>query len=227
MQVLSINNAHCTWFLPMGDLNPTGKSLFPSLMNWLRDRYHFAKMPASPLDVEKDNSLHFKAGVFQGTRAAVDVDLNIYGDGMIGRTTSSTADTDEFLEDVLRGAQADLGLFYSPDMVRDRWYSSELIIRLDHPIASLNPRLAAFTEKINACARNYKASVTMSDFETGGLSFLRDTSTSVFKGGNFSIERRTDAPFSENRFYSKAPFQTADHVTLLIEFEEVLRHSGK
>ena len=39
---------------------------------------------------------------------------------------------------------------------------------------------------------------------------------------HFSIQRRIEAPFSDNKYYSESPLQTEEHIKVLEEFEEAI-----
>jgi hypothetical protein len=40
--------------------------------------------------------------------------------------------------------------------------------------------------------------------------------------GYFSIERRAEVPFRDNKYFSSAPLPTQDHVAILQEIEKAL-----
>lgn len=218
MELLNVVAARSTWLFDINDLNPKGKSLFPELIEWLKDNYSFTVAPASPADLDKDvKGPIFKGGSFQvRDEIFVNVELSVFDDGLVANTYSSTRDTETFLEDVLTTAAKEFSLNYKPSMLRKKVPLSEVNIRLDHPMSRLNPGLAEFARKIS------ELSPQKSDFELGGVSFWTDTSETALKLAAFSIERRVNAPFSENRFYSKASLHTDDHLGMIGEFERLL-----
>jgi hypothetical protein len=224
MEKLSVATARSIWFLDIADLNPQGKSVFPELLDWLRAKYKFAKYPASASDLDLETKgLVFKDGVFQVSEASsVWIELTIFQDGLVGNSSSSTSDSDAFLEDLLNSATHDLGLIYKRDMIRSKTYLSEVNVRLSYPLANVNPALAGLAEKITeAFGRSVKL-----PFELGGLSFWTDTSESAIKWAAFSIERKLNAPFLENRYFSRAPLPTARHFGLIEELERFLAPKG-
>ena len=220
MKVLSVAAAHSSWLFDISDLNPKGKSLFPEMFDWLKDNYHFAQAPASIADLDKDTkALVFLNGEFQAREEVfVAVELRIFNDGLVANSSSSTDDTDKFLEDVLTSAAAEFSLTFEPAMVRRRQYISELNIRLEQPLGNLNPKLVQFANKLTAMT----AAVNPSAFEVGGISFWADVTHSVYKIPGFSIERKINAPFNENRFFSRAPLKTQEHIAMLEELEGIL-----
>jgi len=218
MQLLNVINARVTWLFEWADLNPRGKSLYPDLIDWLKDNYHFSTVPASATDLDDTKGLAFRGGDFQAREEIfVDTELTIYNDGLVANTRSSTRDTEAFLDDVLKTAARDFSLNYEPNMIRNKVVLSELVVRLEHPIKGIAPPgMAGFAEKLT----NLSGSAT--PYEFGGVSFIGDFSASSLKLASFMIERRLNAPFKENRFFSKAPFHTDDHLVMLTEFENLI-----
>ena len=223
MELLNVIAARSTWLFDINDLNPKGKDVAGDLIDWLKDNYHFIAAPSSATDVDTDTKgFIFKQGSFQARdEIFVSVDLSVYNDGLVASTHSSTRDTETFLEDVLTTAAKEFSLYYRPSIVRKKIPLSEVTVRLDEPLARLNPGLAEFARKIA------QLSPRQADFELGGVSFWTDNSHSSLKLSAFSIERKIDAPFSENRFYSKASLHTDDHLRLITEFEQLLANAGQ
>jgi len=221
MKVLQHLGARATWLFDTADLNPKGKSLFPDLLDWLKETYRFEQAPKSLPPEGENKGLEFKKGEFQTEEEMfVNVDLTVWNDGLVANSSKTTEDTDKFLGDVLRNATTEFSLTFDPNMVRRKLYISELNVKIDEPFAKLNHRLADFAEKLSALLPDARP------FSAGGISFWTDTTFNVTKLPPFGIERRVNAPFSENRFYTKAPLQTHQHIELLTEFEEILAASG-
>ena len=219
MKLLSVVAARSSWLFDFGDLNPEGRAI-TDLFALVRDRYHFAKAPTSFTDLDPvTKSLTFRQGAFRKKKGATKaVDLTIYSDGLTATTLSSTADTDAFLHDLLNSLCSDFGLRYSPEIIRKKYYLSEVIVRIDRSLSNMSP-------KLNEFARRLSSKVDLQGgppFEFGGLSFWTDSFSASVKTEPFTIERKAAAPFSEKRYFSKAPLQTADHLALLTEFEQLL-----
>ncbi len=218
MELTSVNSAKSTWLFDLADLTPRSTAIFPRLLEWIKSRYGFAQAPASPMDVDaQSKGWIFKMGTFQVPDGApVLVELGIYTDGLSANTWASTRTSDAFLEDALSTAAKELSIQYKPSMIRKKWPLSELNVRLDAPMTRVNPQLAQIAEKINALSPEKSA------FELGGISFWTDTSEAALKLSQFAIERKAGAPFSENRFFSRASLHTEDHLSVLQDFEKLL-----
>src|SRR5262245_30408714 len=120
MQLLSIIKARSIWLFDILDINPKGRHIESALIEWMRTYYHFLKYPTSIPDVNQGDSLTFTQGSFETKDGLISVDLNIYKDGLVADTRSSTQDTDAFIEDVLHSAVRDFGLVYHPEMIRQK-----------------------------------------------------------------------------------------------------------
>jgi len=220
MKLLNVMKAHSAWLFDLQDLNPRGKSIFPDLIDWLKEEYHFSKFPKSVSDLDPTT----KALVFTGGEFMVEeeifksVDLTIYNDGLVANTLSSTKDTDAFLERVLSSASKEWSLAYTPEMIRRSLYISEVNVRLEGSLSKLSPQLVQFTSKISsAVSEDLK-----SPFEFSGISFGTDPFMQFPQTSGFAVERKIGAPFSENRYYSKAPLQTERHLELLADLEKFM-----
>jgi hypothetical protein len=220
MKIVNVVSAKSIWLFDINDLNPRGKDIHPELLEWLKDNYHFDKAPASIEQVDpKTQALKFERGRFQiKEEIYISVDLEVYNDGIVANSRSSTRDTDTFIEDVLSSASKEFSLVYDPGMIRDRMHTSELTVRLDRLLSSLNPKLAEFADKITtACGHN-----NIPNFELNSIGFGNDIVMSRLKLAGFLLERQAKAPYSERRFFSRAPVHTDQHEQLLLELEGIL-----
>ena len=218
MQLLNVIRARSIWLADTFDLNPRGKYIGPSIIELLKDNYHFLKYPASPNDLDQNNALVFSQGSFQIKKdLVIAVDLSIYQDGVVADTRSSTKETDTFIENTLSLAVKAFGLEYRSEMIRQKLYVSELTVRPKNPLSGLNSGLLAFANKITSLLGEQGTTI----YEPASISFWPDPSVTT-QQVNFQFERKTNIPFSENRYYSRAPLHTDDHLKLLEEFEDLL-----
>jgi len=223
MQLLNVLIARSIWLFPVLDINPRGRAIDSDLIDWLKATYHFQKYPSSPLDFDPETkTLTFTAGKFKSgyvtdeTEQYIAVDLLIYTDGVVANTRSSTKDSDRFLDEAIRAAVKELNLVY-PQHIRKKLYYSEMDVRLDRPMASLNPKL----EKLAGTISSLRGDTNAIAFEFSGVSFLPDPNAQATVSA-FSVERKVNTEWSENRYYSRAPLQTDAHLRVLEEFEGLL-----
>jgi hypothetical protein len=105
-------------------------------------------------------------------------------------------------------------------MIRRKMYLSELNVQSDGSLGRISPALNEFAGKVSS-ALNLHSEL---GFQLTGLTFAADhtlmpPSKQLFSG--FVVERKAGAPFSENRFYSKAPLPTEKHLELLSDLEKM------
>jgi hypothetical protein len=219
MEKVSVGLARSIWLFDVNELNPTGKNFLPDLLLWLGEKYSFQTFPRSIADLDKEQKgFIFKTGEFQSAAGAITVNFSFFNDGVVAETWSSTENGDELLGELLRSAANKYGLVYKPEMIRTKTYISELVVRLDHHLNKVNPKIASFCATIDKLF----AKRNLPPFEMTGMVFAPDTSASSYKPPGLLIERKTGTAFTENRFWSKSPFTTSDHLLALEEFENLL-----
>jgi len=222
VKLFSVMTARAIWFFDIQDMNPKGKSIFADLSEWLKDQYHFEKFPKSTDERDEHGGLAFMRGEFQvKENTFIPVDLGIYSDGLVATAQSSTNDSEAFLKDLLDSACKEFSLIFNDSMVRRKMYLSEINIKFDGSLDHMNPSLKQFAGKILSIL----GLDAKSQFQVTGMIFGADQislplSKQLFSG--FVLERKGGAPFSENRFYAKAPLPTHQHLELLEELERLL-----
>lgn len=103
-------------------------------------------------------------------------------------------------------------------------YGSGIIVEFEHGLEDYIAALANI-EKIVTPVLNASLGVNQS-VKIERLTFAYDqTDVPAAKAqsiGNFVIERRAKAPFSQNRYFCSAPIKTSDHVRVLEEIERAI-----
>jgi len=200
----SVIKARSLWFIDLLELNPRGKAFFPDVVDTLEEKYEFEKVPESSSDRNQQGGYEFVDGIFEPRPDDwIDVSLTVFSDGLAADTRSSTKDSDAFLNDFLAFCQNAFGFENSAGSVQRKGYLSELTVRTEKSLQSLNPKLISFAQRVGSLIPdgNY------GPFEPWGISFGADQITQL-KPAPFQFERKANVPFSENRYYSQAPLQT-------------------
>jgi hypothetical protein len=236
MKLIHTRLARSIWLFDIQDLNPRGKDLLGDLVSWIKDKYSFVvapdpdnpvpTQPAPPAPVspqaapaQAPGGLLFQRGNFQ-TQEDLFVAINnltIYDDGIVVDTTSSTNDGDLFAEDLIISAAKEFKLAYDAEIVRRKLYLSELIVRSEMKLESLNPALSAFAEKLPATFAGGRPL----PFGVASIAFWSEPNDAG-QHRLIRIERQIGKAFSENRFFSDAPLQTPVHFKVLQEFERLV-----
>lgn len=222
MELISVQRARSMWFFDSYELNPRGKDIGSDLLDWLKDAYQFTKSPSSPSDLDETKGLVFTGGQFQAREEIfLAIELRIYNDGVIADTRSSTDDTDLFLADVFQSAAKEFSLPYRHEIIRKKMYVSELNVRTDRKLTTINPRLTEFASKLSELQGMRSLPGTTSLVELCGLSFWADGAPNPTVQ-SFRFERKHGTGFSEDRYYSIAPLRTTNHLKMLEDLETIL-----
>ena len=207
------------WVEPI-DLNPRGAVFYPDLTKALVARYNFQKFPQKLEDFDETKGVTFGVGRLGDT---VIEQLIIYTYGIVLDTRISTQESRRLLEEAFEWGRKELGFAYKPDMVKRWQYASSVTFRSTVQMTGVNSaveKLAASVAKgvADAMGENLK-------YDLAILSVDYDQLTRKHPLGRFSIQRRDNTPFSENKYFSDAPLPTDIHIQLLEQFEKDL--SGK
>ena len=197
---------------------------FPDLIPALVKRCNFQKFPKEYDDLDEQKGVEFLEGKWEGI--TVDT-LTIYRNGIIVDTRSSTADSEKILEETLVWAAKEFGITYRPGVIKREGYVSNLTFYSKIPLLSgLNDALSKLSTRIgNATSQVVGHPLS---FETVGITMNHEWPQVAGRPiAAFTINRRIETPFSENKYFSEAPLPTDLHITLLQEFEnELLSTSG-
>jgi len=220
MELASILLARAIAWVEPADLNPRGAVFYPDLTRALVARYNFQRFPQKLEDFDESKGVTFGVGRLGDT---VIEQLVIYHYGIVLDTKISTQESKRSLEEAFEWGRKELGFVYKPDMVKRWQYASQVTFRSTAPMTGANSavgKLAAGVAKgvADTMGENLK-------YDLAILNLDYDQLTRKNPLGRFSIQRRDNTPFSENKYFSDAPLPTDIHIQLLEQFEKDL--SGK
>jgi|SRR6267154_1678882 len=220
MELESVLLARASAWVEPVDLNPRGAVFYPDLTKALVARYNFQKFPQKLEDFDESKGVTFGVGRLGDT---VVEQLVIYTYGIVLDTRVSTQESRRLLEEAFEWGRKELGFAYKPGMVKRWQYASNVTFRSAVQMTGANSaieKLAASVAKgvADAMGESLKYDLTI-------LSIDYDQLTRKHPLGRFSIQRRDNTPFSENKYFSDAPLPTDVHIRLLEQFEKDL--SGK
>ncbi len=219
MKLKAIGRARSIWVVYLVDLNPRGRNLLP-LISSVIEKYKFLQYPSKPEELDVSKGVKFVNGSFQkDSQNDIIIDLTIFGEFMVADTRSSTKDSDAFLDDFLTWLSSEFGFVSYQEVLRSRVYLSELWVQTNKSLSGLNPKLEAFSKRITSLIEGHSHHPVA--FETAGIYFWTDPNIAN-SPGPFRLERASDVPFTENRYYSAAPLQTDIHIEMLSELENIL-----
>jgi hypothetical protein len=214
MKLSSIILARVLGYVETFDLSPEGKVFWPDIVPEIVQRYSFQKFPKTLEEFDESKGVEFQGGKIAGR---VIQRLAIFNTLLVVETRSNTADSKRILEDALVWGAEKFGLNYSPGMINRFAYVSNLSFYSDVPILGANPAL------VNLAARTSEALSEIwqepIQYAAMNIAIGHDPLERKYGIASFSITRRAEARFSENKYFSEAPLPTDLHLKLLEQFE--------
>lgn len=214
MKVSSVISARAIWLFETRELNPRGLDLVP-VWSTIKSRYAFS-LPTNRDEIESaTDGIKFQHGTFASPGAdGVSVNFTIFEDGLVAETFADTVVSELFLDDLVTFLSEQHGLFYEPPMVRKRRYASQLLVETSVGLSKISEAVSTITSELKAS--------TGREFTVTGLTLGFDSNQLADGIGSFSVERRSNLPFSTNRYFCTAPLSTSAHVSLLEQFEAIM-----
>jgi len=102
-------------------------------------------------------------------------------------------------------------------MVRRWQFSSQVTFYSKVPLMGAHSAFKRLTESVTKGVT--EATGETLKYELASFAISYDQLTRKHALGNFSIQRRDNTPFSENKYFSDAPLPTDIHIRLLEQFE--------
>ena len=142
------------------------------------------------------------------------VEIIVYNDGVVATCTTSTEDSDSFLESACSRLAKEGIITYRPEIVGKKQYASEVIARSDKSLQlpQLNSVYNIMSDYVG---------VDNSLLSWWSIKLDVDPKTSR-RQVPFQFERRANTPFEENLWYSHGPLTTVQHKAVLDAIEAAL-----
>jgi hypothetical protein len=210
MNLLAIESSRIIFL--MQTLRQLGQIYIPDAIARVKERYSFVKAPNPD---QTTLPLSFSIGKFRNAQIA---EFAIYNDGFIVSSASDTDLLDAFIEDLLKWAAKELDIKPLTGTTPEKFYESSIIVKAD---ADLTSSATIGTDISRVVAPAMKAAKISAPLKLSGVVFDFDTKDFLGKRKPFrlTVDRRIGIAFSENIFYSQAPFRTKDHLEILALFE--------
>lgn len=218
MRLASVDLARSIVFVSLEDILPRRRIFYPDFVKLVVDQFKFQKSPQGLYELDLPQGASFEHGKVGDI---VVEKLSIYRNGFVVDTSSSTADSEIALQQILLWAVETLGINYRQEKVTRRSYYSQLVVYFELSLDVLNPALSTLCKQVSDMVT--KQFGQPMQYETYGVTISIDPTSTKLQPGGFSIEKRKDVPFSEEKYFSGAPLQTEDHLKLLEEFESALK----
>jgi hypothetical protein len=220
MEVAAVLLAGAMAWVEPSDLNPKALVFYPDLVKALVARYGFQKFPQKLEEFDEAKGVTFAAGRFGNT---VIEQLVLYTYGIVLDTRMNTDESKRVLEEGLEWGRKDLGLTFKTSMIR-RWrYASNLLLHSDVDLTNIHGACRGLSNGITESVRGVMQEEL--PYEITSIVVNYDQLTRKHPLGRFSIQRRDNTPFSDNKVFSDAPLPTDVHIKLLDKFEKDISSS--
>lgn len=213
MRLAAVILARTLAFIEIYDLDPKGKLFVPDFVKAMAERYKFQKLPK--LEERNEKGIIFEEGKI-GNK--VIVKLTIFDSLIALETRSSTSDSKQIIEEMLLWGAAKFDLNYTLGSIKRFAYVSDVSFYSDVQL------LAAASQPIMALAA--KTGTELSEIWLEPVEYYpttiavgHDPTARKNAIAPFSITRRVEARFSENKYFSEAPLPTDVHLKFLEEYE--------
>lgn len=218
MKLAAVILARTLAYVEIFDLSPRGKVFLPDVVAGIAERYKFLKFPTKPEDFDESKGIVFEEGKI-GNK--VIQKFTIFSTLLVLETRSSTDDSQQIIEDMLLWGAAKFGIDYTPKGIKRHAYVSGISFYSDIPILTVSSVLHTLSEKTSAALSEIWQEPV--HYETVGIAVGHDSMARKYGIAQFTLTRRAEAKFSENKYYSEAPLPTDMHMALLEEFEAGVR----
>lgn len=215
MKLAAVTLARTLAFIETADVNPSGRIFYPDLVRKIVERYNFQVFPQTPEQCDELKGVEFRAGKIGDS--VIDT-FKIFSTLLVAETRSSTTASKQVIEDILAWSKQEFGLTYESSMVKQWAYVSQVTFYSDLSL------LGAFSTPLSRLATKTGAAVSelwqdSISYETTALAIGHDPLRRQNSIASFTLSRRADAAWRENKYFSEAPLPTELHVKLLEEFE--------
>lgn len=223
MKLIAVEMGRVAMLFPVEEIRPTGGLNVSELVGLLVERYGFQFLPdlSRPWEEMQKSVFKFNSGVFKVNNKQKNIlEFTIYNDGIVANT-SSTEDSEKFLEDMLGWAK---DAFHIREITTKPtfYYSSQIIVEFD---IDMNALLSQFKHISDLYGKELKTLYNVQQLpELSRLAINCDRTKLPITvlGTDFVMERRLNQPYEDKRFFCEAPLPTAQHLQLLRDIEKAV-----
>jgi hypothetical protein len=223
MNLVSLESGRTTWLFPVEEIIPLGGADGPKIIAAISSKYKFTHPPANPTreDIDK-NGLKFAGGqmLHEGKIANIS-EFVVFNDGIVA-VSSSTELAETFLQEIFSFLVSEFEFRGISSNVR-KIHVSTVVVEFDTSLNHVIQGRAAET----AVIEKHLNSIDNTDFpvEVMRVDFALNKDPE-FRPANIprlTIEKRAYTQFSQHRYFSSAPIDTAKHLEILERIDRSLR----
>jgi hypothetical protein len=217
MRLSAVILARVLGYVETFDLSPRGRVFLPELIPEIVKRYNFQKFPKAIEEMDDAKGIEFHEGKFGDKTIQKFV---IWNTLLVVETRSSTDDSKRILEEMLIWGAEKFGLNYKPGTIKRFAYVSDISFHSELPFLDVSPAVVSLAQKTSkALSEIWQEPV---HYQALNVSVGHDPMSRKNGIAPFSITRRAESRFTDNKYFSEAPLPTDVHIAFLEEFERDL-----
>ena len=218
LQRLAILLARVLAYIDVREMSSGRHVSLPAVVEELVTRYKFQKYPKTLQELDVSRGLEFHSG----TSGKLPIDkLTIWDSTLVIENQVSTDSAKQTLEEILQWSAHSFGLQYRPGDIKRFAYVSDVSFQCDASLLLVNPAIEVLCAKTSELlSKIWQEPV---QYLPVGVRIGHDPVSRKLGIAPFSIERKGNARFAENRYFSEAPLPTRVHIELLEQFEATIR----
>lgn len=193
------------------------------IIGLIQKRYQFIYPPkvSAPWEEVSKNGIKFGHGTFNYQNTIVPIqEVAFFNDGIVV-SALTTQDSETWLADLFSWAATDLGIRDLTNVGR-RTFLSRIVVEFDKPANNLVNKFDSYANILASLMQETYQNDFKMQLRTLGFHYDQLEMPEWIKVTYFSIDRRSNHKYEENRFHSESPFRTADHIKALESLEALL-----
>jgi len=222
MKIIGFDKCRVSMLVDLLEIGTRDGLYFPGAATLLQSKFNFISIPQPASQANPKEVLCFEHGFFNYEGRDINIRaFEIYPHGLVAQAADSNA-AEIFLDEFSAFATAELGQV-AEGLIGRKFFASSLMVQFDK---EANGFLSA-NEKIIALFSNHlKATYGLEQkAELSRISMRPDPDKLNARVGSllteFTLERRINAPYEDQKFYSTAPLRTDDHIAFLQKIEKL------
>jgi hypothetical protein len=218
--------------VPIEEVYPKEGVHILDAIKFIADKYEFATRTES-LDEIREKGARFQIGRFlMEGREEVITDFSV-PEGALVVSARNTDIAEAFLHDAIKSLAEHYDFRTEPIVGKTIYVLSEMTVQFEDVFDQAIRNFDALSRDLNETfvqhygvqepQRQFKYRVSRLDFDFD-KHFAPQPWSSV---APFIMERKTNQPFSQNRYFCRAPFRTREHVRLLEKIEQTFSRKNQ
>ncbi len=215
MRQSAILLARVLGFIEIADLISGGKISVGELVRKIAEQYGFEKFPRTFEEIDLGKGIEFHEG---GSEKGAIRKFIIYDTLLVLETRINTSTSKSILEEMLTWGAKELGLNYKPNSIKRYAYISDVTFYSEVPIIDLPPAAMKVSARISKELTDIWQQPVK--YEPLNFNIGHDSTGRKNPIAPFTIARRSETRFSENKYFSEAPLPTETHLEILEQYEK-------